>query len=405
MPFHSLEFQNSPLFFLHYLSYKINHMLKLVIAPDSFKDALSAFDVASAIGEGIRQANIPVELFLLPMGDGGEGFSDLFTHYHKSQTIHLPVQDPLGRPIEAQYALSEDGQIACIEMAQAAGLELLSHPERNCMYTSTFGTGEMIRDALDKGVQEIIIGLGGSATCDAGVGMANALGYRFYNGDGILIQPVGKDLKDVAQINIQHIHPRLPSVKVYIASDVENPLHGPSGAAHVFGPQKGASSVEVLHLDQGLQHMDTLLSRLVDQPVGQVPGAGAAGGMGAGCMSFLQGELISGAALVGGWAHLEKHLVGADLVITGEGKLDTQSKDGKLISYILKAAQKEKVPVMALCGTLGLDAEGLESMGLVFAQSILTKPSDLPAALKFTREGLKLAAYSAFKLYNLGRSM
>ncbi|MEO0584374.1 MAG: glycerate kinase [Bacteroidota bacterium] len=380
-------------------------MFKLIIAPDSFKDALSAFDVASAIGEGIRQTSIPVELLLLPMGDGGEGFSDLFTHYHKSQTIPLTVQDPLGRPVEAQYALSEDGQIACIEMAQASGLELLAHTERSCMFTSTYGTGEMIHDALDKGVQEIIIGLGGSATCDAGVGMANALGYRFYDDHGAPMQPVGKDLKDIAQINIQNVHPRLPHVKVYVASDVENPLYGPSGAAHVFGPQKGASPAEVLHLDQGLQHMDTLLSRLVDQLVGQVPGAGAAGGMGAGCMSFLQGKLASGAALVGAWAHLDKHLEGADLVITGEGKLDLQSKDGKLISYILKAAQKEKVPVMALCGTLGLDTEGLEAMGLVFAQSILTKPSDLPAALKFTQEGLKLAAYSAFKLYNLGRSM
>ncbi|MEL6133694.1 MAG: glycerate kinase, partial [Bacteroidota bacterium] len=259
--------------------------------------------------------------------------------------------------------------------------------------------------ALDQGVEEIILGLGGSATCDAGVGMAQALGYQFLGEEGNCLHPVGKDLSQIAQIDATQVHPRLHHVSISIACDVENPLYGPQGAAFIFAPQKGANQQEVRILDQGLQDIAHLLNRLAGKSVENILGAGAAGGMGAGAMAFLRGELQSGAALVGKWAGLSKQLADADLIITGEGKLDSQSKDGKLISYIMKEAHQANVPVIALCGSLNLDIKGIEELGLISAQSILTGPATLDQALKSTKKGLELAAYSAFRLYYLGRSM
>ena len=304
--------------------------MKILIAPDKFKDALPALEVGRAIQEGVKINNPAAEITVFPMADGGEGTSDILTFHFGGRKVELLVSDPLWRKVKAEYGISSDGSHAFIEMAQASGLHLLKPHERNCLHTTTFGTGELIRDAISKGVQKIVLGIGGSATNDAGIGMAAALGYRFLDASGNMLNPVGKNLLEIATIIDEDVLFNSDKLEILVACDVENRLYGSEGAAYVFGPQKGADEKAVELLDKGLQNFASVAKSKYHIDVQTIKGAGAAGGMGAGCLLFLKGKLRPGVALVMALTEFEKQVAQADLVITGEGKLDNQTLSGKL---------------------------------------------------------------------------
>lgn len=374
-----------------------NSPMKILIAPDKFKDALSAKAVCKAIDEGLRLTSSSFGTYLFPMADGGEGTAEILTYHNKGQPIKLTVHDPLFRKIEVQYGLSADKNTAYIEMAEASGLKLLKPEERNCLLTTSYGTGEMIRDAASKGVAKIILGIGGSATNDAGIGMAAALGFKFYDSDKNELKPIGKNLQKIATIK-DTTEDLLKDIEFTIACDVENPLYGRSGAAHVYAPQKGADKEAVKLLDKGLLHFATWVKKQYEIDLQAIKGAGAAGGFGAGAVLFLNAKLVSGVELVMQECNFESHLKEVDLVITGEGKIDQQSLSGKLIGGITDKAKNYKIPVIALCGILELNEKEVAHLGLHSAFSIIKKPCTLEEALENTYANLKHAAFNIGRL-------
>lgn len=361
--------------------------MNLIIACDSFKDALPASEVCQAIAKGFQIANPTIRSILLPMADGGEGTAEILTKHLNGSMVSLVVNDPLLRPTSAQYGLSADGQIAIIDMAQASGLQLLKPEERNPMLASSFGTGELIQDALQKGVKKIILGIGGSATNDAGMGMATALGYRFIDHNGKELKGTGADLQLVHKV--EKTNATLPQVEVLC--DVENPLFGPTGAAFIYGKQKGGNPEMLEALNIGLQYF----ANQINSELADTPGAGAAGGLGYGALVFLNASLKSGIDSVMEYSNFEYYLKDADLVITGEGKIDHQTLHGKLIAGICKRARQYKVPVIALSGSMKIEPEETKTLGLQAAFSILNAPMQLAEAL---RETPKLLEQTAFNL-------
>jgi glycerate kinase len=372
--------------------------LKILLAPDSFKDALPALAVCKAMERGIRLAAPEVEIRLFPMADGGEGTSEVLAFHRNGITKTCIVHDPLHRPIETNYLLSADGKWAYIEMAKASGLELLLPEERNPLETSTFGTGELIADAIyNKGVKHLILGIGGSATNDGGTGMATALGWRFYDSKGKEVHPCGKNLSKIASIH-PPISPLPGDLRVETLCDVDNLLFGERGAAYVYAPQKGATAEAVVELDEGLQHLSVLLQKTFGKDFSNLPGAGAAGGMGAGTMAFLGATLRPGIAAMIELTGFEKAVQDADLVITGEGRLDNQTMHGKLVLGITRLAAKHGVPVIALCGSLDATPSDIEKLGLLAAFSISPRPQTLEAALAATALNLELTAWNVMRL-------
>jgi glycerate 2-kinase len=381
--------------------------MKILIAPDSFKDALAAPDVCRAIRRGILKARPEADCTLFPLADGGEGTSEILAWHFKDEMIRLTVADPLGRPVEAHYFLAENGRVAFIEMAQASGLQLLRAEERNPLKTNTSGTGELIADAIKKGARKILLGIGGSATNDAGMGMAAALGWRFLSKTGEELQPAGESLEAVEEIiapseGVTASH-TLTEVEVEVICDVTNPLFGPDGAAHVYARQKGADDAGIARLDAGLRHFSKKLEAHFGKNFAEIPGSGAAGGLGAGAMAFLGAKLRPGIEAVMELTGFEEVLKNADLVITGEGKLDGQTMHGKLIHGICKKAAKHGVPVIAFCGTLEAEPEAIAATGLRAAFSILRKPQTLAEAIDATEEGLECMAYNVLKIMDLSR--
>lgn len=371
---------------------------KIIIAPDKFKEALSAKKACLAIEEGLKYANPHFETILFPMADGGEGTAEILAFNTQGRMVTLKVHDPLFRKVEAQYGISGDGSMAFIEMAQASGLNLLTTKERNCLKTSTYGTGEIIKDALTRGVRTIVLGLGGSATNDAGIGMAAALGYEFLDENGKTIQPIGENLGRIASIMDTETTPLLEDVTILIACDVQNPLYGPQGAAYVYAPQKGADQQAVKVLDKGLKHFAHIVQKQFGQSLQDLKGGGAAGGLGAGAALFLGGNLRPGLQLIMETTHFHHVLRDADLIITGEGKIDKQTLSGKLIKGVVEVAKNENIPVVALCGTLALDQEGLKQLGVNFATSIVSGPCTLEESLKESYTNLSNAAANVGKL-------
>jgi glycerate kinase len=363
--------------------------MKVLIACDAFKDALSAPEGCEAIARGLQAGNAEVEPLVFPLGDGGEGTSEVLTYHSGGQMISLQVNDPLYRTVEAQYGLSGDQKTAYIEMAAASGLQLLKQEERNPLLTSSYGTGELIRHALEQGAQRIVLCIGGSATNDAGMGMAAALGYRFLSDSGELLHAKGEHLGKVAHIDKSHLSFDLSEIEVITLCDVDNPLHGPSGAAHVFAPQKGADEEAVAILDEGLQHFGEQLGNLCGKNVAEVPGAGAAGGLGGGSMAFLGARLQSGIQTVMDISGFSDALQSADVLITGEGQLDAQTKGGKLIKGVAAAGRQQDIPVIALCGSMVASLEDIADMGLAAAFSIQNRPVSLTQALVETEERLE----------------
>lgn len=357
-----------------------DHM-KIVIAPDKFKQSLSSFEVCNAIEQGLRLASPAFGITALPLADGGDGLADVLAYYAPFQKQQEVVQDPLQRPVKATWLYAEKEKLAFVEMAQASGLHLLKPAEYNCAITTTYGTGQLIRAAVESGAEKVIIGIGGSATNDCGIGMAAALGYHFLDGRGEEVAPVGKNLLFIQSIDASATV-NLQAISVQVACDVTNYLTGPEGATRVYGPQKGATPAMVEELEAGMQHFAAVVKKEIGIDLTTIKGGGAAGGMGAGCVAFLGAELVSGADLVFHYSNAERHIQQADLVITGEGKLDLQTWNGKLVDAVTRLSGRHHVPVIALCGTLALTAEQVKTNGLTSAFSIVNKPMSVEEAMQ-----------------------
>ena len=373
--------------------------MKILVAPDKFKGSLNAIQVCEAIAEGIQEMDSGIEIIQCPLADGGEGTAEILTYHTQGNTITKEVNDPLMRPVEASFGISGDGTTAFIEMAVASGLYLLKAEERNCLYTTTYGTGELILEALHRGVRKIILGIGGSATNDCGMGMAAALGYRFLDKNGKQLEPVGKNLQYVAEIDDSGLKFNTEALEVNIACDVDNPLYGENGAAWIYGPQKGADDEAIKILDQGLKKINEVFQRQYGTDANTIPGAGAAGGLGAGGVIFLNASLLPGVQLVMDQVNFQEMVEGVGLIITGEGKIDQQTIRGKVVKGVSEVGQQHHIPVAALCGTFEGSIDLIRKLGLIFAASIINKPETLDETIQHTHIGLKTLAFSLTCLY------
>lgn len=324
--------------------------MNILICPDKFKDSLTAQQVCEALEIGIKKRRPKSVIQLMPLADGGEGTLEVIKTIHGGEWIQKKVNDPLFRPIEANYLWLADQKIAYIEMSRASGIELLKTKERNPYLTSTFGTGELILDAIEKGAIEIILTIGGSATNDAGIGMAAALGFKFLNKEKEELKAVGESLALIHSIVPTPLIDKIKGVKFKVITDVQNPLAGKEGAAHVFAKQKGANAEMIKYLDKGLINMQKLIGQTEKGIIGEMKGAGAAGGLGAGAIYFLQAEIAMGAEWLLSKIHFDRAVKKADYVITGEGKIDGQTWGGKLISQVIARCDKQFKQAILVCG-------------------------------------------------------
>lgn len=377
--------------------------MKIVLAPDSFKGSLSSTEAAEAMARGVRKVLPEAELVLLPLSDGGEGLVESLVVASRGEVVECEVTGPLGTPVKAKLGLMGGGKAAVIEMAQASGLILVPEEERNPLVTTTFGTGELIAKALDLGCEHLIIGIGGSATNDGGMGMAQALGVRFLDEQGELLGSGGAELARLAEIDVSRRDPRLDEVRIEVACDVTNPLTGPQGASHIYGPQKGATPEMVELLDAALNRYDQILKRDLGKDVGRIPGAGAAGGLGAGLMALLGGKLVSGIELVLDVLDFEGKAEGADLVLTGEGRFDGQSAYGKVPMGVAKRSRALDIPVVVIAGTVLPSAEVLHREGVTAYFSILNRPLSLKEAMEDAAELLEQQTAQVIRLFSAGR--
>ncbi len=377
--------------------------LKIAIAPNAFKGTLTAVQAADCIERGLRQALPGVKTVKIPMADGGDGTLPAIVAATGGKWVKCAATDPLGRKIKAAFGLTGDGRTAVIEMALASGLVRLAPHERNPLLTSSRGTGELIRAALDRNVGEIILGIGGSATNDGGTGVARALGVRFFDRHHHELPDNGGALTQLAYSNMAGLDPRLAKTIISVACDVNNPLHGRRGAAHVYGPQKGATPAMVRQLDAGLKRLATVIQRDFGVQVARLPGAGAAGGLGAGLVAFLGAQLRPGADLITQAVGLEKQLAGCDLVITGEGRLDAQTASGKAPGGVAKIARRLGIPVIALCGSLGPGAAEVRKIGILACFAALEDPLPPGNLAKDAAARLERCAENVGRLIGLHR--
>ncbi len=371
--------------------------MKVCIAMDSFKDSMTALSACEKVQEGLKEANKNIITKLVPMSDGGEGTMQSLVDARGGKIIKVKALNPLFKEIYAEYGII-DNDTAIIEMAKISGLELLKNEERNPMITTTYGTGQLILSALDNGVKNIILGIGGSATNDAGVGMANALGVKFLDENNTDIRPCGKELKNIHKIDISNIDKRLKDVKVVVACDVDNPLTGEKGASKIFGPQKGGSHKDIETLDENLKYFAQKVREDLRIECENIKGAGAAGGLGAGSVVFLNGTLKSGIEIVTQFTQLEKYILDCDLVITGEGKIDGQTIFGKTPIGVAKVAKKHNKKVIGLSGSLGEGYEKVYSYGIDSVFSVLKEITTLEDALLNGEDNLKKLAFNVGKL-------
>jgi len=359
--------------------------MKLLICCDSFKHSMSALEVCNSLAEGLRDERDDLTLNLLPLADGGEGTVQALVDASNGKRIETQVHDPLMRPVTAVFGLPGGGQTAVIEMAAASGIEKLTEQERNPLFTTTYGTGELIRSALDQGCRRIILGIGGSATIDGGAGLLHALGARFYDPNQESILPVGENLSHIRHIDTSQLDARLKETRISIAGDVDNPLTGTNGAAYVYGPQKGARPGDLKLLDQNLEHYARLLQKYTSQDLLTMPGTGAAGGLAISLLAFSLATLENGFNLVARELHLEKRIRENDLIITGEGKIDAQTHCGKTPFGVARLANQHNKPVIAVAGSLETDhPEGFDLL-----LPVMEKPIDLPTALASAKILLK----------------
>lgn len=366
--------------------------MKIIVAPDSFKECLSADQVCKAIRNGFKKVMPRAQILSVPMADGGEGTMSAIVQAVGGKIHTCKVSSPLGKTITAHYGLIAEEKTAIIEMAQASGLALVPPPKRNPLKTTSYGTGEIIRKALDQKFEIIILTLGGVATNDAGVGMAQALGYNFLDRNGKKIPKGAEGLKHLVCIDATGVHPRLKKTKIIALTDVRNPLCGPKGSAAVYGPQKGATPKMIPVIDSALWHLAKIIRKDLVIDVLNQPGAGAAGGAGAGAVAFLNAEIKSGVEWVIQAADLEKKMEGADLVITGEGRIDRQTAFGKTLMGVAKCAKKQNIPVIALCGQLGKGWQKVHALGIDAVFSIVPGPVSIQESIKNARFFLESTA-------------
>lgn len=373
--------------------------MNFLLAPDKFRGSLTARQVADAMAEGVRLAMPDATVVTLPLADGGEGTAAVLTEATDGTWHTAIVSDPFGRPVEAGFGVSGDGTTAFVEMAQASGLAVLTREERDPGRANTYGTGELIRMAVEQGVGHVVLGIGGSATNDGGIGMAAALGWQFLNESGEPLPPNGNHLMHIQQL-VPPAAVSFANVRFSVACDVSNPLCGPEGATRVYGPQKGATPDQLRWLDDGLRNLARLIQKQFGVDVSDVPGAGAAGGLGAGALFFLNARLRPGVDLVLDAVSVDQHLTSTDLILTGEGKLDRQTLDGKLLKGIADRANQVNVPVVALCGTLDLDPTDIDALGLRAAFSVLTRPQSLDEAVETAYTDVLRATFAVCRLFS-----
>lgn len=365
--------------------------MRIVVAPDKFKGSIDSISLCALLHKEIVALYPDAEINDFPLSDGGDGFSTIVQHYFKTKTIATQTVDPVGRAIVAQYQFAEDTSTAYIEMAAASGLALLKPKEYDVMRSSTYGTGLMIRDAINRGAQHIVLGIGGSASHDGGIGMADALGYMFLDKNGDPLEPCGENLSLINELVLPESD-LLEDIQFTVACDVSSPFVGPDGAAKVFAKQKGASDEEIDLLEEGLKHLDDVFIKFMGRSIAEEPGAGAAGGLGGGCDIFLGARLISGVDYLIEAISLEEAIHQADVLVTGEGKLDESTFQGKVISRLIEIARKYGTKVYAICGETSLPVKDLNAMGvdrvsalMDFApskQAAISQPADfIPSAL------------------------
>jgi glycerate 2-kinase len=378
--------------------------MKIILAPQALKGSLDAAAVGQAMAEGARIALPDAEIAIIPVADGGEGTVSALVAATNGQLLLTRVTGPLGEPVEAEWGLlgadsaESDEKTAVIEMAAAAGLPLVPRPQRDPRVTTTYGVGELLRAALEMGCKRILIGIGGSATNDGGVGMAQALGARLLDANGGDLPPGGAALAQLARIDMSGMDPRLAQSAVRVASDVTNPLTGPKGASAVYGPQKGATPEMVAELDAALAHYADILKRDLSVDVADIPGAGAAGGLGAGLLAFAQAELVPGARLVFEALRFDERISGADLIFTAEGQLDTQTAYGKAVGAVAAAGQRQGIPVVALAGAVAMDDAALRALGLSAALPLPDGPLTLEESMARAADLTRNATLRALRL-------
>ncbi|HGC6388095.1 TPA: glycerate kinase [Cronobacter dublinensis] len=377
---------------------------KIVIAPDSFKESLSAMDVATAIEAGFREIYPQATYVRLPMADGGEGTVEAMVAATGGHIVQVPVTGPLGNRVEGFYGVLGDGETAVIEMAAASGLHLVPPAQRDPRITTSFGTGELILAALDSGVKAIIIGIGGSATNDGGAGMMQALGVRFLDSQQRGLLPGGASLAALEHIEMSGLDPRLAHTTFTVACDVDNPLCGAKGASAIFGPQKGATPEMVAQLDAALRRFGTTLEAVTGKRIISAPGAGAAGGMGAALLGMLNAQLRPGIDIVTQTLGLAQAVRDADLVITGEGRLDRQSIHGKTPVGVARVAKQFQRPVVAIAGSLTPDYQVVHEHGIDAAFSVLDRIVTLEEALDDAARNLRVTARNVAALWRMAQN-
>ena len=378
--------------------------MKIVVAPDSFKGSVSALEAASAMEQGLRRVFPEAVIEKIPMADGGEGTVQSLVDATGGHLQTRRVLAPLENEIDAQFGILSDGETAVIEMASASGLTLVAPHEQNPLRTTTYGTGQLIHAALEAGCRHLIIGIGGSATNDGGAGMAEALGVRLLDANGKQIQRGGGNLGQLASIDATALHPAIAETETVVACDVNNPLTGPDGASHVYGPQKGATPEMIETLDGHLAHFDKILTRTFGKSFNDIPGAGAAGGLGAGLMAFLNAELRLGIDIMIDAVNLKERVKGAAIVFTGEGQLDFQTAFGKTPVGVAKVAKAHAIPVIAIAGGVAEGAEAVYDAGIDAMLGIVQEPMSLENAVTDASRLIADTAEQAARLVAIGSS-
>lgn len=356
--------------------------MRIIVAPNAFKGSMSATEAAHAMKLGVLAALPDCDVVCVPVADGGDGLTEVMTEALSGSLVDCTVKGPLLAPVSSVFCLAEAEELAVVEMARASGLALLARSEFDPTRTSTVGTGELIMAALDRGVKRIVVGLGGSATCDGGIGMASALGYRFLNKEGKELRPTGGSLQFIESIDSSGVDKRLQGVVIEGICDVTNPLTGPDGASQVYSPQKGASAEQVLTLDKGLENLARVVEREMSVDIRNMAGAGAAGGLGGGLYAFLGAELKKGIDLVIDIVKLKERLPETDLILTAEGQIDFQTKFDKAPAGVARAAKDAGIPCIAVCGGVGERIEELYEIGINAVYSLCKGPQSLEAAMQ-----------------------
>lgn len=377
--------------------------MKIIIAPDSYKESLSAMDVAIAIENGFKQVLPNAEYVKLPMADGGEGTVQSLVDATNGTINKHTVTGPLGQSVEGFWGLLGEGNTAVIEMAAASGIHLVAPEQRNPLITTTYGTGELIKAALDQGVKHIIVGIGGSATNDGGIGMAQALGIRLLDNQGQELGYGGGELARLATIDTSKLDPRLAQVRLEVACDVDNPLCGEKGASAVFGPQKGATPDMVAELDNNLAHYAVIIKQQLGVDVRDMAGAGAAGGMGAALLGLFDAELRPGIEIVMDAVNLDDIVADADLVITGEGRIDSQTIHGKTPIGVARTAKKHGLPVIGIAGCLSSDCGVVHQHGIDAVFAVVNRSVDLATALAEAAENVEMTARNVAAIYSVAQ--